>query len=132
MDQKIADSYPDHKHRITSADYPHDIFPLIGIQSRRYEPEQLIEDVGRRIKHTGTQCRLHVDDELLCQSRVDELHGKTAGFTASPCRNPVEKTICDKAVVLRSENNGKQLLLKTKGGDTEHNGYGYDFDNRCP
>ena len=70
--QEIADQYSDYEHRITSADYPHDVFPLIGIQSQRYEPEQLVEDVGRRTKHTGTQCRLHVDDELLRQSRVDE------------------------------------------------------------
>ena len=124
--------YPDHEHHITSAYYPHDVFPFIGIQSWRYEPKELIQDVRRRTKHVGTQCRLHVDDELLRQSRVDELPGKTSGFTASPCRNPVKKAICDKTIVLRSENNGKQPLLKTKGNDTEHDGYGYDFDNRRP
>ena len=73
-----------------------------------------------------------MNNELLRQSYVDELHGKTSGFTASQCSNSVKKAICYKTIVLRSEDNGKQLLLKTKGGDTEYDGYGNDFDNRRP
>ena len=73
-----------------------------------------------------------MDDELPGQSRVDELHGKTPGLAAGPCCNPVEKTVRDEAVAFRGKDNGKKFFLKTKGGDTEHDGHGDDFNNRRP
>ena len=40
--QKVADYHSQGEHGIATSDHPHDVFSFIGIQSRRYEPEQLV------------------------------------------------------------------------------------------
>ena len=84
-DQQITHSHPHHEEQIAEAHHPDHIVTLTGIERRRDKAEQLVEDIGRGEYHAHTHRCLDMDEKLLCQSGIDQLHAQRllAGQTAT-------------------------------------------------
>ena len=65
------------------------------------------KDIRRSAQHSGAQRRLHVDDELLRQSRIDKPHGKRLHRTSCPRRHTVKQTMGNKTIFLWCKHNGE-------------------------
>ena len=75
-DKEVVDGRADDEHEIGREDNPHGVAPLVLVERRRHETEQLVEYVGRRQQQTGIEGRLHVNHELLGEPRVHEVQRK--------------------------------------------------------
>ena len=129
--EEVGEQYARQEHRIAATDGRDGVAPLVGIERRRHEAEELVEDVGRRAQHPCTHRRLDMDEELLGQSGIDELHLEAAeGLSAPQAAQAGEKAVGDETGILGGKDNGKQVFLEQEGyqaGDDRHGNHPYQY-----
>lgn len=74
-DEEIAEQYAEHEHDVSGHYQTDGIALLVGVEGRGDEVEEQIDEVGQGEHHTGTERGFHVEQKLLGQPCVDELHG---------------------------------------------------------
>lgn len=74
-DEEIAEQYAEHEHDVSGHYQADGVAPLVAVESGGDKVEEQIDEVGQGEHHTGTERGFHVEQKLLGQPCVDELHG---------------------------------------------------------
>ncbi len=123
-DEEVAHQHAHQEHHVAAAHHTHGIAPLVGIETGRDEEEELVEDVGRGAEDAHAHGRLHVDDELLGQTRADQLHAEGVGPLPAPRRHAVQQAVGHEVRVLGRQHQGEELLLEQEGHYAAHHAHG--------
>ena len=102
------------------------------IKRGRYKTEHLEQRKRQCSQQTDPTCHAHVNNKLLCQSRIYKLRRHPFHIAATPRYYIVQKIIGYKILPTWSQNNKEKRLLKYKSQYAAYCRYRYNLYEHTP